>query len=188
MSDINLKEVLVFLDDIIFFSDTLEEHERRLTHVLNRLREYGLKLSPDKCKFFQNSVRYLGHIVSSDGVKTDPEKAEALKTWPRPQNLKELQSFLGFTGYYRRFVEDYSKIVKPLTDLTTGYPPRRKGVKVSFGDGKYLNPKESFGDRWNEECQQAFEDIVHKLTSSPVLGYADPKRPYVLYTDASTTG
>lgn len=188
MSDIHLKEVLVFLDDLIVFSDTLEEHETRLIHVLNRLREYGLKLSPDKCKFFQTSVRYLGHIVSSEGVKTDPEKVQALKTWPRPQNLKELQSFLGFSGYYRRFVEDYSRIVKPLTNLTAGYPPRRKGIKVNPSDGKYLSPKEPFGERWSVECQEAFEKIILKLTTSPVLGYANPKLPYVLHTDASTTG
>lgn len=100
MSDVHLKEVLVFLDDLIVFSNTLEEHESRFIHVLNCLREYGLKLSPNKCKFFQTSVCYLGHIVPSDGVKTDPEKVQALKTWPRPQNLKELQSFLRFSGYY----------------------------------------------------------------------------------------
>lgn len=100
MANINLKEVLVFLDDLIIFSSTLEEHETRLIHVLEHLREYRLKLSPDKCKFFQTSVCYLGHIVSREGVKTDPEKTESLKTWPRPQTLKELQSFLGFTSYY----------------------------------------------------------------------------------------
>ena len=111
MSDIHLKEVLVFLDDLIVFSDTLEEHKTRLIQVLSSLEEYGLKLSPDKCKFFQTSVRYLGHIVSSDGVKTDPENVQALKSWPRPQNLKELQSFLRFSGYYRRFVKDHSRIV-----------------------------------------------------------------------------
>lgn len=188
MSDINMKEVLVFLDDIIVFSDTLEEHETRLVHVLDRLREYGLKLSPEKCRFFQNSVRYLGHIVSSEGVKTDPEKVEALTTWPRPQNLKQLESFLGFTGYYRRFVKDYSRIVKPLTNLTAGYPPRRKGVKVNHRGGKYLNPKDPFGERWDDMCQKAFEEIVGKLTSAPVLGYADSRLPYVLHTDASTTG
>lgn len=114
MTDINLKEVLIFLDDVIVFSSTLEEHKTPLIHVLERLREYGLKLSPGKCRFFQPSVRYLGHIVSREGVKTDLEKVESLKTWPRPQTLKELQSFLGFTGYYRRFVKDYSRIVKPL--------------------------------------------------------------------------
>lgn len=129
MGDINLREVLVFLDDIIVFSKTLEEHETRLTNVLNRLRENGLKLSPEKCRFFQTSVRYLGHIVSRNGVETDPQKTEALKTWPRPQTLKDLRSFLGFTGYYRRFVEGYSKIVKPLTNLTAGYPPVLKREK-----------------------------------------------------------
>lgn len=82
IGDLNLKEVLVFIDDLIIFSDTVEEHERRLLHVLNRLKEYGLKLSPEKCKFFQSSVRYLGHIVSQNGVETDPEKTSALKTWP----------------------------------------------------------------------------------------------------------
>uniref|UniRef100_A0A669DKA6 Gypsy retrotransposon integrase-like protein 1 n=1 Tax=Oreochromis niloticus TaxID=8128 RepID=A0A669DKA6_ORENI len=188
MKDINLKEVLVFLDDLIVFSSSLEDHETRLIHVLERLREYGLKLSPDKCRFFQTSVRYLGHIVSRDGVKTDPEKTEALKTWPRPQTLKELQSFLGFTGYYRRFVKDYSKIVKPLTSLTAGYPPRRKHCKNPPSDPKYLNPKEPFGDRWGPECQKSFQTIIEKLTTSPVLGYADAKLPYLVHTDASTTG
>lgn len=108
MSAINLKEVLVFLDNLIVFSNSLEEHEARLLHVLQRLRENGLKLSPSKCTFFQTHVRYLGHIVSKDGIETDPEKVCALKTWPIPQNLKELRSFLRFTGYYRRFVKDYS--------------------------------------------------------------------------------
>lgn len=90
MSDIHLKEVVVFLDDLIVFSDTLEEDERRLLRVLHRSREYGLKLSPEMFLFFQTSVKYLGHIVSSSGVETDPEKVVILKTWPVPKNLKEL--------------------------------------------------------------------------------------------------
>lgn len=111
MGNVNLKEALVFLDDIIVFSETLEQHEIRLLHVLSRLKEYGLKLSMEKCKFFQTSVKYLGHIVSQHGVVTDPEKIVALKTWPSPRNLKDLRSFLGFAGYYRRFIQSYSKIV-----------------------------------------------------------------------------
>lgn len=106
MGDLNRKEPLVFIDDLIVFSDTLEQHESRLIQVLNRLKEYGLKLSSEKFKFFQNSVKYLGHIVSQHGVETDPQKIEALKTWPVPKNLKELRSFLGFSGYYRQFVRD----------------------------------------------------------------------------------
>lgn len=188
MGDINLKEVLVFLDDLIIFSDTPEEHERRLINVLSRLKEYGLKLSLEKCKFFQTSVRYLGHIVSEHGVETDPEKIQALKTWPSPQNLKELRSFLGFSGYYRRFIKDYSRIVKPLNDLTSGYPPLRKSGKKSDRKGQYYNPKEPFGSRWTPLCEEAFQSIIGKLTSAPVLGYADPKLPYFLHTDASTKG
>ncbi len=95
MGDINLTEVLVFLDDLIVFSETLEEHESRLLHVLNCLKEYGLKLSVEKCKFLQTSVRYLGHIVSQNGVETDPQKIETIKTWPSPKTLKELRSFPG---------------------------------------------------------------------------------------------
>lgn len=129
MGDLNRREALVFIDDLIVFSKTLEEHEARLLQVLKRMREYGLKLSPTKCKFFQMSVRYLGHIVSQNGVETDPAKIEALKTWPRPRNLKELKSFLGFARYYRRFVQDFSKITRPLNDLTIGYPPLQKNQR-----------------------------------------------------------
>lgn len=100
MGSINLKEVLVFLDDIIVLSCTLEEHETRLKHVFQQLRANGLKLSPQKCHFFQSSVQYLDHIVSSRGVETDPEKVSALRTWPRPKTLGELKSFLGFSGFF----------------------------------------------------------------------------------------
>ncbi len=188
MGDINLKDVLVFLDDLIIFSDTLEEHERRLLNVLSRLKEYGLKLSLEKCKFCQTSIRYLGHIVSEQGVETDPEKIQALKTWPSPKNLKELRSFLGFSGYYRRFIKDFSRVVKPLNDLTSGYPPLRKGGKKTDKKGPYYHPKEPFGDRWTPLCEEAFQSVIEKLTTAPVLGFADPKLPYFLHTDASTKG
>ncbi|CAI5682211.1 unnamed protein product [Oreochromis niloticus] len=188
MGDMNLKEVVVFLDDLIVFSRTLEEHEARLIKVLNRLKEYGLKLSPEKCKFFQSSVRYLGHVVSERGVETDPEKIAALKTWPVPQRLKELRAFLGFCGYYRKFIKGYSNIVKPLNDLTSGYPPVQKHSKSKDKSGQYYHPKEPFLDRWTPACQQAFEMIIEKLTTSPVLAFADPTLPYILHTDASSTG
>lgn len=123
MGDLHLKEVLVILDDLIIFSATLEEHERRLLQVLNRLKEYGLKLSPEKFKFFQTSVHYLGHIVSESGIETDPEKIATLKSWPIPTNSKQLRSFLGFAGCYCHFIKDYAVIVKPLNDLTRGYAP-----------------------------------------------------------------
>lgn len=178
----------MFLDDLIVFSKTLEEHDRWLLQVLTRLREYGLKLSPEKCRFFQTSVKYLGHIVSERGVETDPEKIEAIKTWPRPKTLKELRSFLGFSGYYWRFIKDYSQIVKPLNELTSGYPPLRKSVKKLCKEDQYHNPKEPFDGRWTPSCQTAFETLITKLSTAPVLGFANPKLPYILHTDASTSG
>ncbi|XP_065144555.2 retrovirus-related Pol polyprotein from transposon 412 [Paramisgurnus dabryanus] len=187
MADINLCEVLVFIDDIIVFSKDLDEHEERLFRVLNRLKEYGLKLAPEKCIFAQSSVRYLGHIVSDKGVQTDPDKVAAVKTWPVPRNLKELRSFLGFVGYYRRFVKDFSKKVKPLNDLTSGYPPARRDTKPNKS-GQYWNPKDSFSSRWTTTCQRAFDQIIEELTTAPVLAFANPKLPYVLHTDASTSG
>ncbi|KAG5276960.1 hypothetical protein AALO_G00111880 [Alosa alosa] len=188
MGDLNRREALVFIDDLIIFSDTLEQHESRLLQVLNRLKEYGLKLSSEKCKFFQTSVKYLGHVVSQYGVETDPQKIEALKTWPVPRNLKELRSFLGFSGYYRRFVKDYSRITKPLNDLMAGYPPLRKSSNGKGKMNQYFHPKESFGHRWTLECQKAFDEIINKLTTAPVLGFANPQLPCILHTDASTTG
>ncbi|XP_028324387.1 uncharacterized protein LOC114476724 [Gouania willdenowi] len=186
MGDIHLKEVLVFIDDLIIFSDTLEEHEQRLLRVLPRLKEYGLKLSPEKCKLFQTSVKYLGHIVSEKGVETDPDKILALKSWPIPRTLKEVKSFLGFAGYYRRFIKGYSAIAKPLNDLTRGYTPTSKAQKRS-SPVKTQDPKQP-GERWSPVCQLAFETLIEKLTSSPVLGFANPKLQYILHTDASNIG
>uniref|UniRef100_A0A3B3I4L9 Gypsy retrotransposon integrase-like protein 1 n=1 Tax=Oryzias latipes TaxID=8090 RepID=A0A3B3I4L9_ORYLA len=188
MGDLNLREVLVFLDDIIVFSATLEEHEERLLKVLKRLKEFGLKLSPDKCRFFQSSVRYLGHVVSERGVETDPEKVSTLKSWPVPRNLKELRSFLGFAGYYRRFIKSYATIVGPLNHLTRGYEPSRRTDKSKKTASKYTDSKQPFGDRWTPACQTSFETVIDKLTSAPVLAFANPKLPYILHTDASLSG
>ncbi|PIK39177.1 hypothetical protein BSL78_23984 [Apostichopus japonicus] len=101
VGDMNYKKCLVYLDDVIIFSQTFEEHLERLSAVLKRLTDFGLKLKPSKCNLLQNSVTYLGHVVSEHGVETDPEKIQAVKSWPVPQNVKQLRSFLGFTGYYR---------------------------------------------------------------------------------------
>ncbi|KAL6459833.1 hypothetical protein MHYP_G00315920 [Metynnis hypsauchen] len=193
MGDMHLKDALVFLDDVIVFSRTLEEHEERLMKVLTRLKEFGLKLSPEKCIFFQTSVRYLGHVVSRNGVQTDPEKISALKTWPVPKTLRALKSFLGFAGYYRRFVKGYSSIVKPLHHLTSGYPPlhkksKAKPLNIRQEMDQYHDPKEPFGSRWTSTCQKAFETVIQSLTTAPVLAFADPQKPYILHTDASTIG
>lgn len=186
VGSLHLKEVLVFLDDLIVFSSSLEEHEERLMKVLSKLKEFGLKLSPDKCRFFMKSVKYLGHIVSENGVETDPDKISALTTWPKPTNISELKSFLGFTGYYRRFVKDYSKIARPLNALTAGYcPPRKKKGSKTFTNADFRKP---FGSRWTTECDVSFQTLIEKLTTAPVLGFANPRSPYILHTDASLHG
>lgn len=188
VGDMHLLQVIVYLDDIIVFGRTLEEHEERLLKVLDRLKECGLKVSIDKCQFCQPQVRYVGHIVSAAGVSPDPEKIEAVTQWKMPVDIKSLRSFLGFCGFYRRFVKDYSKIVRPLTELTKGYPPTAGRTKKS-GDGhQYFKESDPFGVRWDEECTDAFHKIIYCLTHAPVLAFADPTRPYVLHVDASLNG
>ncbi|XP_075454672.1 uncharacterized protein LOC142493868 [Ascaphus truei] len=180
LGDLNPRECLVYLDDIIVFGRTLEEHSERLMKVLDRLEGEGLKLSLDKCKFCRTSVTYVGHIVSADGVSTDPGKIEAVMNWPRPQNVQELRSFLGFCGYYRRFVEGYSSKAKRLNDLLK-VPPGETGRKGS-------SAQTPFGKTWTAECEQAFKHLKTSLTQAPVLAYADPERDYVLHVDASLSG
>ena len=189
VGDMNLLQCLVYLDDLIVFGRTLEEHEERLLRVLDRLAEVGLKLSLDKCQFCQPEVKYVGHIVSADGIATDPDKIKAVAQWQPPTHLKSLQSFLGFCGYYRKFIKNYSAIVRPLTDLTKGYPPVRKGTKPAKSDvNDYFRPSEHFGERWTPACADAFRQIIQCLTSAPVLAFADATKPYILHVDASMDG
>lgn len=188
VGDMNLLQCLVYLDDLIVFGRTLEEHEERLLKVLDRLQEYGLKLSIDKCQFCQPQVKYVGHIVSAEGIATDPEKIRAVTNWGQPTDLKSLQSFLGFCGYYRRFIANYSAIVKPLTDLTRGYLPAQKSKTRAMPQATYFKKAEPFGERWTPACTDAFQGIIQCLTHAPVLAFADPTMPYVLHVDASFDG
>lgn len=190
VGDMHLLEAIVYLDDIIVFGQTLEQHEERLLKVLDRLEECGLKVSIDKCQLCQPEVRYVGHIVSAAGVSADPAKIEAVSRWKQPHDLKSLRSFLGFCGYYRRFIKDYSSIVRPLTDLTKGFPPtiKSKPSPKSRNPKEYFRESEPFGDRWTPACTSAFKEIVYRLTHTPVLAFADPSKPYVLHVDASLNG
>ena len=124
-----------------------------------QLEQHGLKLKGSKCEFFRTQVQYLGHIVSDQGIQTDPDKIAALQQWPTPSNLKDLRSFLGFAGYYRRFVCNYSKIVKPLNALLVGHSTNKK----------YRRKKEATPWTWELEQQQAFDLIIEKLTSPHVV-------------------
>ncbi|MCW4250032.1 MAG: RNase H-like domain-containing protein [Candidatus Thiodiazotropha endolucinida] len=184
MGEMNLKECLIFLDDILIFSETFEEHISRLEAVFSRLNHHGLKLKASKCEFFKSSVRYLGHVVSEKGVETDPDKIESLISWPQPNNVKELRSFLGFTGYYRRFIKDYARIVKPLNDLLIGHPTN----KISDQSKKKKKKKSIAPWQWGNAQQLAFNSLKDKLSSPPVLAYADFTKPFILHTDASCEG
>lgn len=110
---------LVYLDDIIVFSTSLQEHIQRLREVFERLRKANLKIQLDKCKFLQRKVKYLGHIVTPSGVKPDPSKINAIQNYPLPKSQKEIKQFLGLLGYYRKFIKDFAKLTKPLTNYST---------------------------------------------------------------------
>ena len=188
LGGMNLEWALAFLDDLIIFSKTLDEHEQRLRFAFQRLREFGLKLSPEKCHFFQRSVKYLGHVVSECGVHTDPSKVSAVTTWPRPENMKELRSLLGFLGYYRRFIKDFAKISSPLNQLLAGYTHQSsKGSKKKLSINHAMI-KKPFGQAWTQDHETAFQALKIAITSAPVLAIADPNIPYELHTDASRSG
>ena len=164
MSGLHLDVCLVYLDDIIIFSRTVEEHlERRLVRVLGRLRSAGLKLKPEKCSLFQRSVSFLGHVLSGEGIATDPEKIKTVTEWPVPTSVKEVRSFLGLAGYYRRFVKGYASVAAPLPALTKKDQP-------------FV---------WTEETQRAFEMLRDALTLPPILAMPNDTGDFVLDTDAS---
>ncbi|CAH1254301.1 GIN1 [Branchiostoma lanceolatum] len=158
---------LAYLDDNIVHSvDDTPTHLTKLEAVFLRYREANLKLNPKKCKFLVREVEFLGHIISGDGTRTDPSKVSAVRDWPVPRNVKDIQKFLGFANYYRKFCKGFAETAKPLTNLT------RKGVKFSWGD----------------DCQTAFETLKNMLTSSPVLAYPDFNVPFIVDSDASDFG
>ena len=179
LSDMNMQSCLIYLDDIVVFSRTFEEHIERLEKVFERLVEAGLKLSPAKCNLFQKELKYLGHIVSPEGIATDPKKVECVREWPVPQNLKQLQSFLGFVGYYRRFIKDFSKISRPLYDLFKGNGGGKK-------KGKHKQQLIPF--HWSEVHQAAFGKLVSMCCKAPVLAYADYSKLFLVHTDTSLDG
>lgn len=165
----HLKECVVFLDDILVYSSSLEEHLGRLENVFRRLKECGLKLKPSKCEFLKSECQYLGHVVSAEGIKTDPEKIDKVVNWKVPSTAKELASFLGFAGFYRRYVEKFSLIARPLQNL----------LKSSDGKSPLV---------WCSEAEQSFQTLKFKLTSAPILAYADYSKPFILHVDASGIG
>ena len=171
--------LLVYIDDIIVFSETYDEHLSRLDRVLARLSQHGLKIRMDKCKFLQREVSYLGYTVSDKGVSTDPDKVAVVKEWKVPESVKELRSFLGFASYYRRFIKNFAKIAGPLHDLQNTC---LHNIKKNKGKCR------PFSEQWNIDHQVAFDKLRILLTTAPVLGYADFTKPFIVETDASNLG
>jgi hypothetical protein len=157
--------VLVFFDDILVYSPDWESHLKQLKDVLQRLVDHGLVANRKKCLFAQQSIEYLGHVISQEGVAVDPNKVTSVINWPTPKNVKGVRGFLGLTGYYRKFIKYYGKIAKPLTELT-----KKDGFK------------------WGEEAQRAFEELKVKLTTTPILALPDFNKTFVIECDASGNG
>src|SRR6185503_15952080 len=160
------KFVVVFIDDILIFSKKEEEHAEHLRIVLQRLREHKLYAKFSKCDFWLKEVQFLRHIISDKGISVDPSKIQDVLDWQAPTSVPEIRSFLGLAGYYRRFVPEFSKIARHMTELL------KKGVRFS----------------WSNNCEQAFQTLRKLLTSAPVLAQPDITRPFDVYCDASGTG
>ena len=137
LGDLYLQYCIIYLDDIIVFSKTPEEHIDRLCSVFQKLDQAGLHLKPSKCEFFKKRVEYLGHIVSENGIETNPKKVKAIVDWPRPQTVTQMRSFLGFCNYYRKIIHQYAQIAKLLYKLISGDQAKMKWAHIA----------------WNEDCE-----------------------------------
>ena len=157
------KFVVVFIDVILIYSKSHKEHEEHLHIVLQRLREHKLYAKFSKCEFWLEKVGFLGHVVSKEGIAVDPEKVSAVTEWEPPKNVGEIRSFLGLAGYYRRFIENFSKIAKPMTELL------KKDKKFE----------------WTEACETSFQDLKGRLVTAPVLCLPDIEKDFHVYCDAS---
>jgi hypothetical protein len=160
------KFVVVFIDDILIYSETAEEHAEHLRIVLERLRQNQLYAKFSKCEFWLEKVAFLGHVLTAEGVAVDPEKIEAVSEWQQPKSVTDIRSFLGLAGYYRRFIENFSKIAKPMTELLKNNVP-------------FV---------WSPKCEASFQELKTRLTTTPVLTLPDIRKDFVVYCDASRQG
>ena len=143
LGNLHLHYYIIYLYDVVVFFKTPEEHLVRLRAVFKKLKQAGLKLKPSKCEFFRHELTYLGHVVSKDGIQTNPKKVEAICKWPIPTNVTEVRSFLGFTNYYQWFKSKYAQVAKPLYKLILGKNASTKSNPI----------------KWDLECQTAFDQL-----------------------------
>ncbi|KAL0937059.1 reverse transcriptase domain protein [Colletotrichum truncatum] len=157
------KSVVVYLDDILIFSKTLEEHKKHVHEILKALEQAKLLVEPEKSLFHKQEVEFLGFTITPGVIKMSPNKIKAVQEWPTPENPKDILSFLGFVNFYRKFLKDYSKTILPLTELTKKNAPWE----------------------WTDKQQKAFQEVKDKVTSEPVIQIPNPEKPFELETDAS---
>ena len=160
------KFVVVFIDDILIYSKNEEEHKEHLRLVLEKLREHQLYAKFSKCEFWLKEVGFLGHVISGEGIAVDPSKVEAVTEWKAPTSVGEISSFLGLAGYYWRFIENFSKIAKPMTELLKK-------------DTKFV---------WTDECEASFQELKKRLVTAPVLILPNIRKDFQVYCDASRWG
>nr|KYP36108.1 Retrovirus-related Pol polyprotein from transposon 17.6 [Cajanus cajan] len=158
--------VVVFIDDILVYSRSLEDHCEHLRLVLEVLRERHLYAKLSKCEFWLSKVRFLGHVISAEGIVVDPAKVEAVIQWEHSRTATEIKSFIGLAGYYQRFIEGFSRIVMPLTQLT-----RKDQPSV-----------------WMDACEHSFQELKRRLTTSPILVLPDTGEHFDVFCDASHQG
>lgn len=164
------KFALVYLDDILIYSKTEEEHHEHIRLVLSKLRENKLYANPKKCSFHQTHIEFLGYRVSGDGILPCESKIKAIRNWPQPTNVQEVRQFIGLCSHYRRFIPGFSSVAAPLTDQTKGGGAKRRPIE------------------WSSTCQEAFDCLKQLMTSTPVLQHPDLNKPFVIETDASDFG
>lgn len=177
----------VYIDDIIIFSSTIDEHLKNLRTIFETLRKANFKIQPDKSEFLKTEVEFLGFIVSENGLKPNMKKVEAIQKYPEPTNLKELRAFLGLSGYYRRFVKDYAKIAKPLTKLLRGEEcPHGHGNSNAMKNGQVSkHVSKSIQIKFDNDAKRSFDILKKILTSNDVLAFPNFENPFILTTDAS---
>ncbi len=159
--------LIVYIDDILIYSRSLREHVQHVRAVLRRLIDHQLYAKAEKCEFHQESVSFLGYVISSGGVAMEDQKVHTVVNWPQPTNLKELQRFLGFANFYRRFIRNFRSIAAPLTSMT-----KRSSQRLT----------------WSPTARQAFQTLKERFTTAPILHHPDPEREFVVEVDASSTG
>jgi len=162
LSGLQWQICLIYLDDVIVFGSTFNEHIERLELVLQRISDAGLKLKPEKCKIFKPEVTFLGHVVSANGIQPNPDNISKILSWPVPKTVSEVRQILGMGSYYRRFIKDFSLMVKPLTELT----------------------KKANAFIWSKYCQEAFENLKQAFISPEIMGYPTDQGDFILDTDA----